>query len=86
MIHTSSENGTWVIVRKECALKTVVLIQDRLPGVDHFEGTKTSGRPKSAYGFMGAGIDYYSHDTRFANDYWDNGSQEILQTFSCPKL
>ena len=26
---------------------------------------------------MGAGIDYYAHDTRFANDYWDNGSQEI---------
>ena len=24
---------------------------------------------------MGAGIDYWSHDTRFANDYWDNGVQ-----------
>jgi len=29
----------------------------------------------TSYGFMGAGIDYWSHDTRFANDYWDNGVQ-----------
>jgi len=40
------------------------------------EGLRPENRGfDTAYGFMGAGVDYYSHDTRFANDYWDNGVQ-----------
>lgn len=35
------------------------------------EGLRPENRGfDTAYGFMGAGIDYYAHDTRFANDYW----------------